>query len=188
MVESTRYSGSRLCECVPLTYHISAILLFPLVQLLSQPNSVLVLLNYQELLSANQMAAKSLLNQIRESCVPRNRCSKLPMTSTSYVGGEISGTLSTIHSCLHSYLCIHLDPVLGQIWLEGMISRIEHDEMCAEYLTLLAAALGVCFTDKTNILKSVFRAFGSLTRVLPSLVRSIWQYSDGLIHFYLPIL
>lgn len=85
------------------------------------------------------------------------------------MAGVVHGNLSHMASVVQQYMRVQAEPMLVGGWLEATPLGSADS---AELVTLLAAALAMCFADKADILKPVLLSFRRLAKAIPNLVRS----------------
>ena len=167
-------TGADVCKLLP--HYLSTLLVLPLVQLLSQPASALQQLDHVHYMSENHSAARSLLTHIQESCLAGRRRT---VPAASSMPGVVHGNLSHMASVVQQYMYMQADPVLVEGWLKdtplGSADSVE-------LVTLVAASLATCFSDKADILKPVLLAFGHLAKASPCLVSLSICVSIGDLH------
>jgi hypothetical protein len=135
------------------------------VQLVSQPNSALHLLDNASLHSSNLHTAESLLRNIQESC-SKGLCSLEEGVLTTAT--RVPGAVASMALSVRQYLHVLQNPSLIEKWVESAVA--EAGPKC-EHLSMLMAGIGMCFCTTPTLLDPVFKAIGALAKIQPAVVR-----------------
>lgn len=157
---------------LPLTTpHLSPLLVFPLVQILSAPTSFLLSLDHHHLHLTNQREAKILLDGIEGSCRGRGRCPDVPLLGARPGAG---GLLASMYTSVRAYFSVMRDTSASEAWLEALSETPPFSGEVCDHLAILVAALAYSLGESGGVLlHKTTQAFHNLVKASPKLVSLI---------------